>query len=84
MDYSLLEPFLSQNLVNALGADLKDYSVLLSEDVAMKAAESKEFREKTAEFLFERLGVANVFYLKSPVLSCFSTGRSSALVVDSG
>lgn len=25
-----------------------------------------------------------MFYLKSPVLSCFSTGRSTALVVDSG
>jgi actin-related protein len=84
VNYELLEAFLAYNLVHELGADLKDYSVLLSEDVAMKAAESKEFREKTSEFLFEKLGVANVFYLKSPVLSCFSTGRSSALVVDSG
>ena len=25
-----------------------------------------------------------MFFLKSPVLSCFSTGRSTALVVDSG
>ena len=28
--------------------------------------------------------VANVFFLKAPVLSCFATGRSTALVVDSG
>lgn len=34
--------------------------------------------------MFEKLGCANVFYLKSPVLSCFATGRSTALVVDSG
>lgn len=44
LDYDMLEPFLSQNLINELGADLKDYSVLLSEDVAMRASESKEFR----------------------------------------
>lgn len=34
--------------------------------------------------MFERLGVANIFYLKAPVLACFATGRSTALVVDSG
>jgi actin-related protein len=34
--------------------------------------------------LFEQLGVANVFYLKAPVLSCFATGRSTALVLYSG
>lgn len=47
-NYDLLEPFLSHNLTNELGADLKDYSILLSEDVAAKMAENKEFREKTA------------------------------------
>jgi hypothetical protein len=47
-----------------LGADLSEYSILLSEDVAARASENKEFREKTSEFLFERLGVANVFFLK--------------------
>lgn len=41
--------------------------------------------------MFERLNVANVFFLKSPVLSCYATGnfffylgRSTALVIDSG
>ncbi len=34
--------------MHELGADLKDYSVLLSEDIAAKMAENKEFREKTA------------------------------------
>lgn len=44
LDHSLLEPFLSYNLQHELGADLKDYSILVSEDVAMKAGEAKEFR----------------------------------------
>lgn len=30
------------------------------------------------------MGVSNIFFLKTPVLSCFATGRSTALVVDSG
>lgn len=44
-----------------------------------------------AEFMFERLGCANIYFIKNPVLSCFATGtfliyqgRSTALVCDSG
>jgi actin-related protein len=32
-------------------------------------------REKIAEFIFERLGAPNVYFLKNPVLSCFATGK---------
>lgn len=83
-DYERLEAFLQHNLKEELGVNLADYSILLSEDVAAKPHELKEIRERTSEFLFERLNVANVFFLKAPVLSCFATGRSSALVLDSG
>lgn len=43
-DYNMLEPFLTYHLNYELGANLKDYSVLLSEDVAAKPTENKEFR----------------------------------------
>lgn len=57
-----------------MGVNLSDYSVLLSEDVAAKPHEAKEIREKMSEFFFDRLNVANIFFLKAPVLSCFATG----------
>lgn len=41
-------------------------------------------RETIAKIAFEKLGVANIFFLKTPVLACFATGRSTALVADSG
>jgi len=30
------------------------------------------------------LNVPNIYFLKNPVLACFATGRSTALVCDSG
>lgn len=50
----------------------------------MTQAEILAQREAIAKIAFEKLGVANIFFLKTPVLSCFATGRSTALVVDSG
>jgi actin-like protein 6A len=41
-------------------------------------------RSIIASIAFEKLGVSNIFFLKTPVLSCFATGRSTSLVVDSG
>lgn len=78
-DYDRLEAFLQHNLVSELGVDVKDYSILLSEDVAAKPAENKEIREKVTEFLFERLNAANVFFMKAPVLACFATGNYSPI-----
>ena len=36
-------------------------------------------REMIAQLAFEKLGVANIYFLKTPVLSCFATGRSTAV-----
>jgi actin-related protein len=81
-DYDRLETFLQHNLTNELGVDVKDYSVLLSEDVAAKPAENREIREKVTEFLFERLNAANVFFMKAPVLACFATGKAANTQAD--
>lgn len=40
-DYERLETFLEYNLTRELGVDMKDYSVLLSEDVAAKPQENR-------------------------------------------
>lgn len=71
-------------LCHELKANIADYSLLISEEIVAKPHETKEAREKISEFFFERLNLANLYFLKSPVLSCFATGRSTALVLDSG
>lgn len=58
----------------------EEYSFLLSEDNTHNRAQ----REKIAQIFFESLNVKNVFFSKNAVLSCFATGRSTALVLDSG
>lgn len=45
---------------------------------------NKEQRLKLTEFLFEKYQVPAIFLCKSPVLSSFSCGRSTALIIDSG
>jgi len=34
--------------------------------------------------MFNKFDIPNIFFLKNPVLGCFATGRSTALVIDSG
>lgn len=57
-----------------------DFSLLLSEG----NIHDRNEREKIASFVFEKLQIKNLFFGKEAVLSCFSTGRSTAIVVDSG
>lgn len=71
-------------LSSELRVNLSDYSLLFSEDLGKSPAEILAQRTMISEFAFERLGVANIYFLKTPVLSCFATGRSTAVVVDSG
>lgn len=79
-----LEAFVDGLLVKELKTNIKDYSILMSEDINLKPAELLEQRHKIAEVMFEKFDIPNVFFLKTPVLDCFATGRSTALVVDSG
>lgn len=44
----------------------------------------KEKREKLTELLFEKYDVPALFLCKNAVLSAFSVGRSTGLIVDSG
>lgn len=45
---------------------------------------NKDARIKLTEFMFEKYQVPAIFICKSPVLSAFACGRSTAVVVDSG
>ena len=60
--------------------DPSNYSLLLSEDNIHNRTE----RENIAKMVFETLKIKNLFFCKTAALSCFATGRSTALVVDSG
>lgn len=56
--------------------EAKDYSLLLANNMINKAE-----REKVCELLFEHTGVPNLFTIRNCVLSAFSAGRSTALVL---
>lgn len=60
--------------------DSSNFSLLLSED----NVNDRNERERIANFVFETLQIKNLFFCKASVLSCFSTGRSTAVVVDCG
>lgn len=60
--------------------DPSSFSLLLSED----NIHDRNEREKIAAFVFETLNMKNMFFCKTAVLSCFSTGRSTAVIVDCG
>jgi actin-related protein len=45
---------------------------------------NKENRMKLTEFMFEKYQVPAMFMCKTPVLSSFSCGRSTAVILDSG
>lgn len=67
-------------LINRLGLDPKEHPMLLSEP----PLHYKEIRTKLTQHLFEKYQVPALFICKSSVLSAFSCGRSTALVLESG
>eukprot|EP00767_Chilomastix_cuspidata_P002428 gnl/Chilomastix_cuspidata/2555.p2 GENE.gnl/Chilomastix_cuspidata/2555~~gnl/Chilomastix_cuspidata/2555.p2 ORF type:complete len:500 (+),score=244.62 gnl/Chilomastix_cuspidata/2555:35-1501(+) len=58
----------------------EDLPVLLSEPIFNQLAN----RQKTAEILFEKLGVPAVSFFKSATLSCVAAARHTGLVVEAG
>lgn len=63
-----------------MSIDPKEHPILFAEP----SIHNKEFRCKLTEFIFEKYGVPAVYICKSAVLSAFSCGRSTCLVLDSG
>lgn len=79
-DWDLLEAVWDYGLKDRLMIDPKEHPFLMAEP----SFNPDEKREKTVEAMFEKYGVPALFLAKNPVLSSFSMGRPTSLVVDSG
>eukprot|EP01060_Flectonema_neradi_P008994 TRINITY_DN16437_c0_g1_i3.p1 TRINITY_DN16437_c0_g1~~TRINITY_DN16437_c0_g1_i3.p1 ORF type:complete len:421 (+),score=84.82 TRINITY_DN16437_c0_g1_i3:68-1330(+) len=58
--------------------------LLLSEPVLTDLTSAKENREKITEILFESLGIPSLYISQAPVLSLYSSGRTTGMVVEMG
>ena len=63
-----------------LGVDPAEHPVLISNS----AWDTKQNREKLCELAFETFKLPGFYLARSPVLSAFAAGRSTALVIESG
>ncbi len=45
---------------------------------------SKQYKQKIAEILFEEIKIQSLLFMNSATLSLFSTGETSGLVIESG
>ncbi|KAM3180280.1 hypothetical protein ACTXT7_016592 [Hymenolepis weldensis] len=52
--------------------------------VALPLSLSPKYRNQLAEILFERIGAKSIFFASQPLLSGFSSGKPTCLIVDSG
>ncbi len=79
-DYEGLDAILHNMLSDRLGLDPKEHPILLTEP----SLHNKEHRLKLTSHLFEKYQIPALFVCKSAVLSAFSCGRSTSLVLESG
>lgn len=79
-DWELVESLWTFGMANRLRANPKEHPILLVEP----SFNTRENREKMTELMFEKYETPALFVSKDAVLSCFASGRSSGLVLDSG
>lgn len=79
-DWDAFEQILLDIYENQLRVPSSEYCLIMSES----SLHNQKQREKICELAFESLKVPNFYIIKSGVLSCFSSGRSTALVLDTG
>ncbi|EAR89738.2 actin (macronuclear) [Tetrahymena thermophila SB210] len=79
-DWDAFEKLLLDVYENQIRVQPSEYCLLISES----SLHNQRQREKICQLAFESLKVPNFFIVKSGVLSCFSSGRSTALVLDTG
>ncbi|KAJ3120850.1 1-phosphatidylinositol-3-phosphate 5-kinase [Physocladia obscura] len=80
-DWQTLELIWDYALKQRLAIDSTSEHPLLVTEAAWA---NRDSREKLIEIAFEKYNVPAFYIAKSPVLSAFSAGRPSALVIDSG
>jgi actin-related protein len=73
-------------LLDNLGLDNCNISLLIAEDIAvdLEPSEVLKQRQKIADYLLEGMELSNIAFIKKPILTAFSLGRTSATVLDSG
>jgi len=79
-DWDVLESLWGFGLSNRLHVDPKEHPLLMVEP----AFNTRQNREKLTELVFEKYEAPALFVSKDAVLSCFSAGRATGLVLDSG
>jgi len=79
-NWEAYENLMEHTFNSCLQTDISRHPVLFSEP----AWNERPKREKQCELMFETFNVPAFFICKTPVLSCYSTGRSTAMVLDSG
>jgi len=79
-DINFFEKLVQEVYSNNLEISGNQYPVLLSEP----SIHHKEQRQKICEIMFEKFSVPAFFTCKNGALSCFASGRSTSLVLDSG
>lgn len=79
-DWDLMEKFLSETHKNKLKLDLANNSVITSHSLNA----SRETKEKMIEMFFERFNVSSYYTILDSLLSIYSVGKVTGLVLDSG
>ncbi|PVU87906.1 hypothetical protein BB559_005823 [Furculomyces boomerangus] len=79
-DWDAYEKILDYALYNQLRINPEEHPIMVSE----ASWNSAEKREKLTELMFEKFKCPGFYVCKSAVLTAFGTGKSTALVVDSG
>ena len=75
-----MDTIIEKSLQDNLKVNVLDTPILFTEN----AIHNKEYRMKLTEHMFEKYKIPALFMVKDPVLSAFSCGRSSALILDVG
>lgn len=78
--FDMLDAILEKSLIENLKVNMLETPILFTEN----AIHNKDQRMKLTEYMFEKYKIPALFLVKDPVLSAFSCGRSSALILDIG
>jgi actin-like protein 6A len=79
-DYDAVERLIHEIYYQKLSISPAQYPLLMSEP----SLHHKDQRQKICELAFEKFGVPAYFSCKAGVLSCFASGRSTSLILDTG
>ncbi|XP_033255369.1 actin-like protein 6B isoform X2 [Drosophila miranda] len=79
-NWELFEKVIDYAYANVIQSEPEYHPVLFSE----ASWNVRNNREKLTELMFEKYNVPAFFLVKNAVLAAFSSGRATALVVDSG